>query len=387
MVFIIRRQNGFTKKLRIEGGELPAETKSETTLYNVDAADSKGHGVVPIPIAEKKCIRATEIAQHPQVATVIEEEVTSPTCSRPISRRSSISDQITRAPSPQGTPGLSSRASTKRGSAVFSLAPADELTNEKLFAMTTLSAIPPCLRVIIDGPYGTHHRPLHRIYDTVVCVAGGSGITAPLPHVLDLTQRLARPQKEAPLTVQRIHLIWIIRRTGWLRWAEPELATALRNARLAASARNLVFSVDVYVTQSSPLSASASSSEDTLPSFADLQPTEVSANGFVFSCNADPERATSPVRPSPAHTRDNSASGLLAPDDAACHTYPLPPASLRVAVHYCRPNVRDAVESYIVGNRAIVLGKYPLPTASFAPRLLPCTAGAFEAQRMAFLVS
>lgn len=32
------------------------------------------------------------------------------------------------------------------------------------------------LRTLVNGPYGGHMRPLHRLYDAVVCVAGAPGV-------------------------------------------------------------------------------------------------------------------------------------------------------------------------------------------------------------------
>ncbi|KAF2689601.1 hypothetical protein K458DRAFT_290834, partial [Lentithecium fluviatile CBS 122367] len=113
------------------------------------------------------------------------------------------------------------------------------------------------LRTIIDGPYSTHHRPLHKIFDTVLCIAGGSGISACLPRILDLTQHLANQKKDQVFATRRIHLIWIIRDSKWISWAERELSTAMHNIREHPSPNKVLFTIDIYVTRTASLAESA----------------------------------------------------------------------------------------------------------------------------------
>lgn len=92
----------------------------------------------------------------------------------------------------------------------------------------------------IDGPYGDFHPALERQYQGVVCVAGGSGITAALPWLVYLASRMRNSaygmkgtHGEKICKTRTIHLIWSIRSLSWLRWAERELAEALRDVMRA----------------------------------------------------------------------------------------------------------------------------------------------------------
>ncbi|KAF2454578.1 ferric reductase like transmembrane component-domain-containing protein [Lineolata rhizophorae] len=113
------------------------------------------------------------------------------------------------------------------------------------------------LRAMLDGPYGSRTRPLHRLYDTVVCVAGGSGITAALPWLLDLSSRMrdaasvSPPRADPPRTPEQcltrtLRLVWVIRHASWLTWARGELSQVLDAVQSAGRGCSVV--LDVYVT-------------------------------------------------------------------------------------------------------------------------------------------
>ncbi|GJP94186.1 ferric reductase transmembrane component 4 precursor [Aspergillus niger] len=59
--------------------------------------------------------------------------------------------------------------------------------------------------LLLEGPYG-HTAPLHT-FDTVLLIAGGTGIAATLPYILDYAARL---DSQATKTT-RLHLIWSAR--------------------------------------------------------------------------------------------------------------------------------------------------------------------------------
>lgn len=62
--------------------------------------------------------------------------------------------------------------------------------------------------LLLEGPYG-HTAPLHT-FDTVLLIAGGTGIAATLPYLLDYAARL---ETQATKTI-RLHLIWSARQRG-----------------------------------------------------------------------------------------------------------------------------------------------------------------------------
>lgn len=61
------------------------------------------------------------------------------------------------------------------------------------------------IKLFVDGPYG-HATSLER-YQSVVLVAGGTGLAATIAHLADL----AKCAKRETLEVQRIVLIWVVR--------------------------------------------------------------------------------------------------------------------------------------------------------------------------------
>ena len=90
----------------------------------------------------------------------------------------------------------------------------------------------------IDGPYGGIRRPLERLYDHLILVAGGSGISACLPWMLHCA-RLA----SADIRLNKVTLIWAMRRSEHLQWVERELQAASM-----ASNGNMVLDIKLFVT-------------------------------------------------------------------------------------------------------------------------------------------
>jgi predicted ferric reductase len=68
----------------------------------------------------------------------------------------------------------------------------------------------------VDGPYGGVSRLFESQYDTLVLIAGGSGITACLPWIKCLVQA-----KESRVT--RVALRWAVKERSHLAWAEEAL--------------------------------------------------------------------------------------------------------------------------------------------------------------------
>ena len=81
--------------------------------------------------------------------------------------------------------------------------------------------------VSIDGPYGglEQHRAMHRLYDHVILVAGGGGISAMLPWLTSLSRQIA--DLDEPCRVQRVDLIWCVRHASARAWVELELRECL----------------------------------------------------------------------------------------------------------------------------------------------------------------
>lgn len=81
---------------------------------------------------------------------------------------------------------------------------------------------------LLDGPYGGSHADL-AAFDSVVLIAGSTGISFTLPQLLDIADR-ASIQK---LPVKRLVFIWIIKSMSWTTWVKDELVSAVEKAKAA----------------------------------------------------------------------------------------------------------------------------------------------------------
>ncbi|TID15943.1 Vacuolar amino acid transporter 1 [Venturia nashicola] len=73
-------------------------------------------------------------------------------------------------------------------------------------------------RAFIDGPYGGMRRRLES-FDTVVLIAGGSGITAIASQLLDLIKRM----RDGKAVTQKVEVIWALKRPETMEWFKEEL--------------------------------------------------------------------------------------------------------------------------------------------------------------------
>jgi predicted ferric reductase len=73
-------------------------------------------------------------------------------------------------------------------------------------------------RAFLDGPYGGMQRSLDS-FDNVVLIAGGSGITALVSHVLDLVKRM----RDGKATTKKVQIIWAVKRLEAMEWFKEEL--------------------------------------------------------------------------------------------------------------------------------------------------------------------
>jgi hypothetical protein len=102
----------------------------------------------------------------------------------------------------------------------------------------------------IDGPFGDYARPLHRHYEGFITISGGSGLTASLPWMVYLTEKMRNDAagtesgSSGKCVMKSVRFIWSIRKAEWMVWARRELIEALR----AAAASNGRFEALIYIT-------------------------------------------------------------------------------------------------------------------------------------------
>ncbi|CAH6720944.1 ferric/cupric reductase transmembrane component 7 [[Candida] jaroonii] len=88
--------------------------------------------------------------------------------------------------------------------------------------------------VYIDGPYGGCSRD-HNSFEKVILIATGSGITATLPFLLDLVEKIKSGENK---TTRRIEFIWIVRYSHDIDWVKSELIQSITD----------FVNINVYVT-------------------------------------------------------------------------------------------------------------------------------------------
>lgn len=177
--------------------------------------------------------------------------------------------------------------------------------------------------VWLEGPYGGITRDIIRRCDSLILIAGGSGITACLPWLLHCTQAMAANQG----ALRRVKLIWIVREKAHTEWIAEELDTA-KNAIKGDEKLELTF----YVTRSS--------SERT-------QKVD-SAQLAVGEGNSEERRS------------DDSNNGK--PDKALLPVRETATPSSLGTFHMVRPTIASVLPSVLESGRNMIIGiAFPLP--------------------------
>ncbi|KAI0356232.1 hypothetical protein OH77DRAFT_1401654 [Trametes cingulata] len=111
-------------------------------------------------------------------------------------------------------------------------------------------------RVLLDGPYGGVEGNL-KMYDRVLLLGGGSGVTFVIPLLLDIMQKY----NEGRVKCRKVHLVWAVRTTDGLTWFDDVLTGAVK-----AAPEGLSVTVSYYVTDVtlSPDDASSKSEKSAL---------------------------------------------------------------------------------------------------------------------------
>lgn len=100
------------------------------------------------------------------------------------------------------------------------------------------------LKALAEGPYGKVDSLAS--YGTVVLVAGGVGITHPVPHIRDLVEGYAK----GTVATKRIVLVWVVQSPEHLEWIRPWMTDILAMER-----RREVLEIQLFVTRPSSTKA------------------------------------------------------------------------------------------------------------------------------------
>ena len=106
----------------------------------------------------------------------------------------------------------------------------------------------------VDGPYGGITVPVHGLFDNVICIAGGTGLTPCLGLLANLVSKHAA--SSTICCFKTVKFIWVFRELRHFAWAGERFASA---AAAAQSASGLAIEFRFYVTgdNSSNLTMSA----------------------------------------------------------------------------------------------------------------------------------
>jgi len=95
----------------------------------------------------------------------------------------------------------------------------------------------------VDGPYGGVTRPIESLFDTMILVAGGAGITACMPWIKHvLTQSQLDPN---PVKVKKMFLVWIMKEADHFAWVKRLLEDAS-----AHGIKELALVMNFFITDS-----------------------------------------------------------------------------------------------------------------------------------------
>ncbi|KAI2790215.1 hypothetical protein POX_d05721 [Penicillium oxalicum] len=99
---------------------------------------------------------------------------------------------------------------------------------------------------LINGPYGASHADFAS-FETLVLVAGATGVTFTIASLLDLAHRVTREvesgMRNSPL--RKVIFIWLVRKSVWVEWISDEL----RKATVDLEQAQIGFELQVFVTQ------------------------------------------------------------------------------------------------------------------------------------------
>ncbi|TXT10807.1 hypothetical protein VHUM_02312 [Vanrija humicola] len=123
------------------------------------------------------------------------------------------------------------------GDAVFIVRAQTGFTRRLVNSLTT--DVTTDLNAYVEGPYGTSHRMNH--FDSVLLIAGGTGVTFALAHLLDIIKH----GREGKTAVGTVHLVWNVRQGANVSWIAPYV-----NAALAQGSGNTRVVISVYITRS-----------------------------------------------------------------------------------------------------------------------------------------
>ncbi|KAI5793684.1 ferric reductase NAD binding domain-containing protein [Peziza echinospora] len=199
-------------------------------------------------------------------------------------------------------------------------------------------------RALLDGPYGGMPRKLES-FDTVLMIAGGSGITPVVAHLQDLCRKIQKGQA----VTQDVRIVWTVKRFESLEWFKDEISVACRSVPFG------LVHCQYFVTEESPVEfcdypVSATQQWPKSPVIPDWSTTKP----------PDAENFASWPQGYDNNTREVAAGlGLTVPDGrssrGSTREYPLPGTAAvtpkpnfgdEVMIEFGRPRLREGIRPW-----------------------------------------
>ncbi|RFU76499.1 ferric cupric reductase transmembrane component 7 [Trichoderma arundinaceum] len=171
------------------------------------------------------------------------------------------------------------------------------------------------LQMHIDGPYGGLVDDVPKLYQSLVCVAGGGGISACLPQIEHAVQQI----RNGTAMLSQIRLLWMIRRPDHTQWILEEL----KHLRFVVGSETL--QIDFYITN-----GNSEQEEDV---------GQISGGNTVSI--PDSKRGVDKQEPSAIDV--NIADDVLSLSNIG-------------AVHNCRPYLPELLPTLLSARRTLVIG-------------------------------
>lgn len=153
--------------------------------------------------------------------------------------------------------------------------------------------------VHIDGPYGGQAMNFAKRYDQLIFVAGGGGISACLPLMLEAAIYMSKGKAHT----QCIHLIWMVREQAHLQWTIEELNEIKRvastqrvnfkffvteEASPTASSEDITSGKEVAKTNSKPLPTELGEVHHRRPFLLDFLPNLLEGRRImIYGCGPE----------------------------------------------------------------------------------------------------
>lgn len=208
-------------RIHIQSSSLPLKPEPGQYYYLYQPFAFKGWENHPFSLGAYSIEQEASSRAQPRIDEASSKEMTSTAAATGVVSSSESSSS-----------SLSDRASAGGAAAndfVFWIRPYDgwtrRLRDQCLKSTSSESSIEP--RLLIEGPYG-HSTPLHT-FDTVVLIAGGTGIAAAAPYMLDHRARCSSTSPGYRTRTTKVKLVWAVKQAAFIRdVCSNELAAALR---------------------------------------------------------------------------------------------------------------------------------------------------------------